>query len=68
MLASKEHYDLMAQFEKAFRGHRFDREAKEYWPKGHVYQDGHVNNLFLAYRMGYALGKFTGCSEEPHHG
>jgi len=25
-------------------------------PKGRVYQNGEVNNLFLAYRRGYSLG------------
>jgi len=57
MLTSKEHYDLMAQFESEFRGHRLDRERKEMWARGNVYQDGTVNNLFLAYRRGYTLHK-----------
>lgn len=58
MLTSKEHYELMAQFEKDL-GHlgRLDKESKELWARGIVYQDGHVNNFFLVYRQGYALGK-----------
>lgn len=51
---AKEHYDLMIQFEREHSG-RFDKEAKEFWPKGIVYQDGHINELFLAYRRGYAF-------------
>ena len=57
MLMTKEHYDLMAQFEREFKHFRLDKESKEYWPSGNVYQDGQVNNIFLAYRRGYALGK-----------
>ena len=57
MLKSKEHYDLMAQFDREFRHARLDKESKELWPRGIVYQDGMVNELFLAYRRGYALGK-----------
>ncbi|BEG74475.1 hypothetical protein [Achromobacter xylosoxidans] len=50
----QEHYDLMIQFEREHSG-RFDREAKEFWPKGIVYQDGRINELFLTYRRGYAF-------------
>lgn len=57
MLKTQEHYDLMAMFEKEFKGRRLDRESKEDWARGHVYQDGHVNEFFLVYRNGYALGK-----------
>ena len=64
MLHTKEHYDLMAQFERAFKHRRLDKEPKDFWPKGVIYQDGHVNELFLAYRQGYALGKSL--SPEAH--
>lgn len=56
-ITSKEHYELMTNFENNFRGSRFDREEKSMWPIGAVYQDGKVNELFKAYRMGYALHK-----------
>ena len=56
MLKSQEHYDLMAQFEREFSG-RFDKEPKKSWAHGYIYQDGQVNELFLAYRRGYALGR-----------
>lgn len=57
MLKTKEHIDLMAQFEKDLKPGRLDKEPKEMWVRGIVYQDGHVNAAFIAYRMGYAFGK-----------
>jgi hypothetical protein len=57
MLQTKEHYDLMDQFEKEFTDVRLDRESKDLWPRQVIYQDGQVNQLFLAYRRGYALVK-----------
>lgn len=57
MLFSKEHYDLMAVFEKEFKGFRLDKEEKSLWAKGAIYQNGETNNMFLAYRKGYSLGK-----------
>lgn len=57
MLNTKEHYELMAQFDKEFKGARLDKETKDLWPKEIIYQDGRVNELFLAYRRGYAFGK-----------
>lgn len=56
-LFSKEHYELMAQFEQLFKHRRLDREAKDLWSKSAVYQDGQVNDLFIAYRQGVALGQ-----------
>lgn len=56
-LTSKDHYDLMAAFEREYKGQRFDKEAKELWSKGVVYQDGQTNALFLAYRRGYSYGE-----------
>jgi hypothetical protein len=55
-LLSKEHYELMLQFEKQFTG-RFDKEEKSLWAKGNVYQDSMVNQMFVVFRAGYALGK-----------
>ena len=55
-LLSKEHYELIEQFEKQFNG-RFDKEEKSIWAKGNIYQDGSVNQMFLLFRAGYALGK-----------
>lgn len=53
---TKEHYDLMAQFEREFSHHRLDKEPKDLWSKGIIYQNGQANELFLAYRRGYAYG------------
>lgn len=61
-LNSQEHIDLINQFEKdafassSFRG-RLDKEDKPMWSKGHIYQDGMVNELFLIYRKGYSFGR-----------
>lgn len=56
-LFSREHYELLSQFEREFKHSRLDKETKDLWPKGVVFQDGHVNELFLAYRKGHAFGK-----------
>jgi hypothetical protein len=56
-LTSKEHYELMEGFEKFCKPGRTDKEPKEGWARGIVYQDGTVNELFKVYRMGYAHGK-----------
>jgi hypothetical protein len=61
MLMTKEHYELMASFERDHKHRRLDREKdKDLWERGHVYEDGQVNELFLAYRKGYALGTVSG--------
>lgn len=56
MLITKEHYELMEIFEREHKCKR-EKEPKELWAKGHIYQNGHVNELFLAFRKGYSLGK-----------
>ena len=43
----KEHYDLMATFERAYSGYRLDRELKMLWPDGHIYEDGEIYNDIL---------------------
>jgi len=55
-LFSREHYELIEMFEREFSG-RKDKEPKELWSKGVIYQDGMVNQMFLAYRKGYAMGR-----------
>ena len=42
MLGSKEHYELMTMFEKEFSHRRLERENKELWKIGVVYQDGQM--------------------------
>ena len=56
-VGDQEHADLMSMFEREHKGYRLDREAKDEWPKGNIYQHGEVNQLFLAYRKGFAYGK-----------
>lgn len=67
MLKTLEHIELIAMFEREFSG-RLDKERKELWPMGRIYQDGQVNELFLAYRRGYAFGKATALNSNPPHG
>lgn len=56
-LFAKEHYEIMENFEREFRKEgRLDKEDKELWSKGCVYQNVEMNRLFLAYRRGVAFG------------
>jgi len=55
-LFDEEHNKLIEMFEKEYKGNRLDKENKELWSRCIIYQDANVNNLFLAYRKGYALG------------
>lgn len=57
MLMTKEHYELIDMFDRLFKHERLDKEDKSLWKQGNVYQDGHVNNLFLAFRHGFAYGR-----------
>ena len=59
MLYSKEHYDIMSMFETVYPHFRLDREAKEFWQQGNIYQCGETNQMFLAFRHGVAYGKAT---------
>lgn len=56
-ITTQEHYDLIAQFEKCNWGYRLDKESKDLWSKGHIYQHAELNQLFISYRKGYALAK-----------
>lgn len=58
-LLSKEHYELIAQFDKDFSHCRLDKEEKSLWSIGQIYQNGETNNLFKAYRMGHSYGKVS---------
>ena len=58
-VSDKEHHELMQMFEKIHTGFRADKEPKEFWNRGIIYQDGMYNKLFLAFRQGYAFGKTT---------
>ncbi len=57
-LTSKEHYDMIAFFERCFKGQfRMDKEDKSLWSKGNVYQNSDANRAFLAFREGVAYGR-----------
>jgi hypothetical protein len=45
----------MEMFEREF-SFRFDKEPKDLWLKGFIYQAGDANAAFIAFRKGYALG------------
>jgi hypothetical protein len=53
---TKEHQDIIKAFENLYTG-RFDKEDKETWAKGYVYQDGELNKQFIAFRNGYSAGR-----------
>lgn len=56
---SKEQEELMAIFERTMKKYinRIDKEPKELWSSRQIYQNGETNMAFIAFRMGYALGK-----------
>jgi hypothetical protein len=58
-IGSADHYEIIEFFDRQFSHLRLDKEAKEFWSKGNVYQNGEVNNLFLAFRQGVAYGRAT---------
>ena len=62
MKGTKEFYELMIQFEKDVKnityGHIVEREKRNVkLPADVFYTDGHINQLFRAYMLGYANGK-----------
>ena len=57
LILTKEHYQLLEYFEKSFKGVRIDREPKDLWTTGQIYEDGETNKLFSAFRLGYSFGK-----------
>ncbi|HSG61884.1 MAG TPA: hypothetical protein VLA24_10700 [Pseudomonadales bacterium] len=63
MLNTKEHEQIISQFERDIKPGRLDKEPKALWHKGNIYQNGEINQLFLVYRYGYAFGKAIGYSE-----
>lgn len=56
-VGSKEYYEMLSNFEKHYTGRRFDKESAEFQKSGNIYQDGEVNNLFLAFRLGYSYAR-----------
>ena len=62
-LTSKDHYEMIEFFERnakkvpGIQNFRLDKEPKDMWAKGRVYQDGNANAAFLMFREGVAYGK-----------
>jgi hypothetical protein len=56
-VGTKEFYDILESFEKNFNHMRLDKESKEYWSTGQVYENGEANNAYRAYVLGYSLGR-----------
>jgi hypothetical protein len=56
-IKTAEHYEIIEFFDRQHSHMRLDKESKEMWCKGRVYQNDEVNNLFLAFRSGVAYGK-----------
>ena len=58
MLNTKEHQELIAAFERNYgKGLRLDKEGKELWKNGHIYQSPETNIAFNFFSKGYAYGK-----------
>jgi hypothetical protein len=55
-LHTKEHGEMIKQFEKHFPG-RHDKEHKDMWPKGVIYQNGEMNNMFKVFCVGYSVAR-----------
>lgn len=62
-IGSKEHYFIMQEFEKVYKYYRLDKENKEMWSSGLIYQDGGVNKLYEAFILGYATGRLVYINE-----
>jgi len=55
-IGTLEHEEIIKAFEKQFLG-RFDKEPKDFWKRGNVYQCGETNRDFLVFRTGVAFAK-----------
>ena len=56
-LFDKEHDELIKCFERTHKGIMTQKEEKDFWSRGYIYTHGETNDLFLAFREGYAYGK-----------
>ena len=58
-IEEREREDLMEEFERIYHDKvpSIDLEPKRLWDKGYVYKNGKANEIFLAFRSGYELGK-----------
>ena len=59
-IGTKEHYEMIENFEKNFNYIRLDKEEnRELWKKGIIYQNGETNNLFKAFSIGYSFARLN---------
>ena len=56
-IGSKEHYEILEEFEKSHKFFILDKENKKLWKMGQVYQNGETNKLYNAFIKGYAFGR-----------
>ncbi len=56
-IGTKEFEDILESFEKNFSHMRLDKESKEYWRTGQMYENGETNNAYRAYTLGYSFGR-----------
>ena len=56
-VGTKEFDDILANFEKNFYHMRLEKESKDFWSMGQIYQNGETNNAYKAYVMGYSFGR-----------
>ena len=57
-IGSKEHYEILFNFEKNFKEMRLDREKNiDLWKIGQVYENGETNKMYQAFIMGYSFGR-----------
>jgi hypothetical protein len=56
-VGTKEHYELMEQFERDYPHLRLDRENGSLWTSGMFYENGETNNYFKFYSAGYSFGR-----------
>lgn len=56
-IGTKEHFEILKNFEKNFPNLRLDKEEKDLWVKGIVYQSGETNSCYKAFIIGYSFGR-----------
>lgn len=63
-IGTKDHHEAVAMFDKIAKSNpamtfRLDKEARDDWKLGRVYQDGVANMAFLAFLQGVVYGRAT---------
>ncbi|MCK9282400.1 MAG: hypothetical protein M0P71_17430 [Melioribacteraceae bacterium] len=58
-IGSKEHDEIIVNFDKEYYYLNLIKEEKELWYKGQIYANGETNNLFKAYSLGYSFGRLN---------